>query len=157
LALPQSVVGYLDRLRGLGMQERYIELERDAWIMIAAQVPHLVDDVIARKHEALEHPDMSSIGWSRGTRPADRRDAVYEIADVLERLMIAAVKAGETGSGYLDDQLVNLMDMSVIESAPGAERLMEILAERGWKGWTRIERVLADRLNTQPGSVGQPS
>ena len=28
LALPQSVVGYLDRLRGLGVEERYIELER---------------------------------------------------------------------------------------------------------------------------------
>ncbi|NKE60990.1 MerR family transcriptional regulator, partial [Lentzea sp. PSKA42] len=26
-----------------------------------------------------------------------------------------------------------------------------ILEERGWKGWTRIEQVPADRLNTQSG------
>ncbi|MFI0875480.1 hypothetical protein ACH4TM_13870 [Streptomyces parvus] len=39
LALPPGAVGYLDRLRGLGVEERYIEMERDAWIMIAAQVP----------------------------------------------------------------------------------------------------------------------
>src|ERR1044072_6026835 len=58
LALPQSVVDYLDRLRGLGVEERYIELERDAWIMIAAQVPHSIDPVIAKKHEELDDPDM---------------------------------------------------------------------------------------------------
>ncbi|MFI8254975.1 hypothetical protein [Streptomyces griseus] len=28
LALPRSVVDYLDRLRGLGVEERYIEMER---------------------------------------------------------------------------------------------------------------------------------
>ncbi len=38
LALPRSAVGYPDRLRGLGVEERYIEMERDAWNMIAAQV-----------------------------------------------------------------------------------------------------------------------
>ena len=37
LALPPSVVDYLDRLRGLGMREQYIEMERDAWIMLAAK------------------------------------------------------------------------------------------------------------------------
>lgn len=151
LALPQSVVAYLDRLRDLGIQERYVELERDAWIMIAAQVPHLVDAVIAKKHEALEHPDMvelyrlvnEALDW-----PVDD-PRIYEIADVLERLMIAAVKAGETGDGYLDDDLVSLMDTSVLETAPGAERLLAILEERGWKGWTRIERVPVERLEQQ--------
>lgn len=51
LALPQSVVDYLDRLRGLGVEERYIEMEREASIMIAAQVPHLIDSVITNKHD----------------------------------------------------------------------------------------------------------
>jgi len=58
LALPQSVVDYLDRLRGLGVEERYIEMEREASIMIAAQVPHLIDSVIANKHEQSDDPDM---------------------------------------------------------------------------------------------------
>ena len=81
LALPQSVVDYLDRLRGLGVDERYIELERDSWIMIAAQVPHQIDAIIAAKHEELDDPDMvklyrllsEAIDWL-GRRPADRRD-----------------------------------------------------------------------------------
>ncbi|WP_286131402.1 hypothetical protein [Microbispora sp. NRRL B-24597] len=57
MALPQSVVDYLDRLRGLDVEERYIEMERDAWIMIAAQVPDQIDDVIVSKHRQLDDPD----------------------------------------------------------------------------------------------------
>src|SRR5215213_4787658 len=150
LALPQSVVDYLDRLRGLGVEERYIELERDAWIMIAAQVPHLIDSFIAKKHEELDDPDMvrlyhllsGALDW-----PADD-PRVVEVADIMERLMIRAVEAGEG----IDNQFVDLLDTTVVESAPAAGRLVAILEERGWKGWTRIERVPADRLNTQAQS-----
>ncbi|MFJ7099244.1 MerR family transcriptional regulator, partial [Streptomyces mirabilis] len=151
LALPQSVVDYLDRLRGLGVGERYIELERDAWIMIAAQVPDLIDSVIAKKHEELDDPDMVRLysfftgepDWLAG----DPR--IVEVADILERLMIRAVEAGEVGADGFDDQFVDLLDSTMLESAPGAELVLAILKERGWSGWTRIERVPADRLNTE--------
>src|SRR5262249_24361529 len=55
-ALPPSVVGYLDRLRRLGVDERYHELEGNAWIMIAAQIPEQIDEVIAGKHAELDDP-----------------------------------------------------------------------------------------------------
>jgi DNA-binding transcriptional MerR regulator len=167
LALPQSVVDYLDRLRGLGVEERYIELERDAWIMIAAQGPHLIDSVIAKKHEELDDPDMvklysllsGALDW-----PADD-PRVVEVADIMERLMIRAVEAGEVGEvseagevsadgidNQFVDQFVDLLDATMVESSPAAARLVAILEERGWRGWTRIERVPADRLNTQAQS-----
>ncbi|MFF5305859.1 MerR family transcriptional regulator [Streptomyces sp. NPDC013161] len=156
LALPQSVVDYLDRLRGLGVGERYIELERDAWIMIAAQVPHLIDSVIAQKHEELDDPDMvrlysfftGELDWSAG----DPR--IVEVADILERLMTRAVEAGEAGTDGFDDQFVALMDSTMLESAPGAELVLAILQERGWRGWTRVERVTTDRLGTEPPPPG---
>jgi DNA-binding transcriptional MerR regulator len=149
LALPPSVVGYLDRLRGLGVEERYIELERDAWIMIAAQVPHEIDSIIAKKHKDLDDPDMvklysllsGALDW-----PADD-PRVIEVADIVERLMIRAVEAGETDTDRLDDPFVDLLD-AMVESTPAGKRLRAILQERGWKGWTRIERVPADKLNT---------
>jgi DNA-binding transcriptional MerR regulator len=156
LALPQSVVDYLDRLRGLGIEEQYIELERDAWIMVAAQIPHEIDAVIASKHEQLDDPDMRTlyglisraIDW-----PADD-PRVVEIADLVERMLIRAVRAGEVdvdGAGVpSDDSFIDLLD-SLVESTPAGRRVVAILEERGWKGWTRIERVPADRLNTQPG------
>ncbi|MFD2419675.1 MerR family transcriptional regulator [Amycolatopsis pigmentata] len=157
LALPRSVVDYLDRLRDLGVEERYIELERDAWIMIAAQVPHLIDAVIAKKHEQLDDPDMvklysllsGALDW-----PADD-PRIVEIADILERLMIRAVETRDGGADGFDDRFVDLLDSTMIESAPGAKRLREILEARGWKGWTRVERVPADRLAPQPVDAHQ--
>jgi DNA-binding transcriptional MerR regulator len=136
LALPQSGVDYLDRLRGLGVEERYIEMERDAWIMIAAQVPHLIDAVIAEKHEQLDDPGMIKL-YSLLRGPLDTLaddPRVVEIADILEPLAIRAVEAGEAGADGFDDQFVDLLDMTMVESAPGAERLPAILEERGWRG-----------------------
>ncbi|MET9311872.1 MerR family transcriptional regulator [Kribbella sp. NPDC003505] len=158
LALPQSVVDYLDRLRDLGMKEQYVEMERDAWIMVAAQVPEQIDAVIVKKHEALRHPEMLKlyrIVNEALDRPLDD-PRIVEIVDTLERIMVAAVQAGETGSYGLDDNLVTLMDSAVLEASPGAERVLALLEERGWKGWTRIERVPAgrvDELSSRPSST----
>ncbi|MFF5564069.1 MerR family transcriptional regulator [Streptomyces sp. NPDC012623] len=150
LAFPQSIVDYLDRLRGLGVEEGYIEMERDAWIMVAARVPHRVDAVIAKKHEELDDPDMvklysllsGALDW-----PVDD-PRVVEVADIVERLMVRAVEAGEVAADGFDDQFVDLLDSTMVESAPCARRLVAILEERGWRGWTRVERVPPDRLNT---------
>jgi DNA-binding transcriptional MerR regulator len=143
LALPQSAVDYLDSLRRLGVDERYIELERDAWIMVAARVPHLIDSVIAKKRQELADPDMvklyrllnEALDW-----PADD-PRIVEIADVLERLMARALDAGEELSVDLDDPFVDLLDTTMLETSPLAGRLLAILEERGWRGWTRIERL----------------
>lgn len=147
LALPKSVIGYLDRLRGLGVEERYVVLERDAWIIIAAQAPHLIDAIIAKKHEDLDDPDMVALyrmlsgvlDWT-----ADDPRAV-ELADVLERLMTRALEAGELSSDNLDrqfdDQFVELMDATALTSSPVAVRVHAILQQRGWRGWTRVERL----------------
>ncbi|MEU6393014.1 MerR family transcriptional regulator [Streptomyces sp. NPDC046939] len=152
LALPQSVVDYLDRLRGLGVDERYIEMERDAWIMIAAQVPHWIDSVIAKKHDELDDPDMvrlygllsGALDWP----PDDPR--INEVADIMERLLVRAVRAGEVGADDgIDDHFVDLLDSTMVESSPHGARLLEILEERGWKGWTRIEQVPAERLDAE--------
>ncbi|RZS33988.1 DNA-binding transcriptional MerR regulator [Herbihabitans rhizosphaerae] len=150
LALPASVVGYLDRLRDLGVEERYIEMERDVWIMVAAQIPHEIDAIIADKHERLNDPDMVKLySLINGALdlPADN-PRIYEIADILERLMVRAVEAGEVRADgtdeTFDDQFADLLDATLLENAPGAKRLLAILEERGWKGWTRVERVPAD-------------
>ncbi|SMD25158.1 MerR family transcriptional regulator [Kibdelosporangium aridum] len=155
LALPESVVGYLDRLRGLGAEERYIEMERDAWIMVAAQVPHLIDAVIAKKHEQLDHPDMVKLySFLNGPLDCPADDPrVVEIADILERAQIRAVQAGEVGPDGFDDQFADLLDATLVQSSPWAKRVVAILEERGWRGWTRLEQVPADRLNTQSRST----
>ncbi|QTE28530.1 MerR family transcriptional regulator [Pengzhenrongella sicca] len=148
LALPTSVVDYLDRVRGLGVDERYIEMERDAWIMVAAQAPDEIDAVMVSKHQELDDPDTQRLYLllSEGLDWEADDPRVVEVADLLERLMIRAVEAGELGDDWHDDALVDLLDASTVAASPVAAQLMAILEERGWKGWTRIERVPADRI-----------
>ena len=146
LALPQSVVDYLDRLRGLGVDERYIVMERDAWIMIAAQVPDTIDSMIATKHYELDDPDMMQLYrlFSEALDWPANSPRIVEIADIMERLFVRAVEAGDVGADSLDgldDSFVDLLDATTMKSSPLAKRLLAILEERGWKGWTRIERA----------------
>ena len=41
----------------------------------------------------------------------------------------------------MTDELVELLDSVFLESVPIARRLMDLLEERGWRGWTRLERI----------------
>ncbi len=145
LALPPSVVGYLDRLRDLGVDERYIEMERDAWIMIAAQLPDTIDDIIVQKHQELDDPDMVLLYhlFSEGLDWQADDPRVEEVADVLERVMTRAIEAGDANADDFDDQFIDLLDAATVESSPVARRLLSILEDRGWRGWTRVERVTA--------------
>lgn len=142
-ALPPSVVGYLDRLRDLGVDERYVELEADAWIMIAAQLPDQIDGVIAGKHAELDDPTVVRLYrlLSDGLEWEADDPRVVEVADCIELLMTRAVEAGETDDLGLDDQFIDLLEASAVEASPAAQRLRSILEERGWNGWIRTERT----------------
>ena len=152
LALPASVVGYLDRLRGLGVSEEYLEKEKDAWIIVAAQVPDDIDTIMERKHRDLDDPDMVRLYelFSRALdfTPDDPR--IDEAADILDRVLTRAADAGELNVDGFNESFVKLLDTTMAESAPAAERLLELMAERGWKGWTLIERS-TDSGNGRPG------
>jgi hypothetical protein len=41
----------------------------------------------------------------------------------------------------LDDDLVELLDSVFLDSVPVAPKLLELLKERGWTGWTNLERI----------------
>src|SRR5690349_2408686 len=58
LAVPKEVVDYLDRLRALGVPEMVIDLERDAWILIAARLPETIPAIMAEKVAQLADPNV---------------------------------------------------------------------------------------------------
>ena len=147
LALPSDAVAYLDQLRELGVPERMVQGERDAWILIAAQAPDRMTRWIALKREQLEDPEVvelyrrlfDMIDW----QPDDPR--LPEVADWLA----AAFAKAETWEEYdADDELtagsVELLDSMFVDSVPAAGRLMELLEERGWSGWTQLEQTRVD-------------
>src|SRR6476646_9454374 len=67
LALPPEAVAYLERLRGLEVPE-VVEAERDAWILVAAQLPERMPFYMQVKQAQLDD--------------AGTRDLYRELADV---------------------------------------------------------------------------
>lgn len=143
LALPKSVVGYLDRLRSLGVDESYIEKERDAWIIVAANIPATIDAVIAQKHADLDDPVMVRLYTllSTATEWDEDDPRIVEVADLVVEIITRVHQAGDASSDDFSDGIVNFLDATMIASSPVAKRLIVLLNERGWKGWTRVERV----------------
>lgn len=41
----------------------------------------------------------------------------------------------------MEPPFVQLMDALAFDAAPPARRLIELLKERGWTGWTELERT----------------
>ncbi|WP_444964049.1 MerR family transcriptional regulator [Nocardiopsis sp. M1B1] len=146
LALPPEVVDHLARLRALGVHERIVRAEREGWILMATHSPERVAEWTARKREQLADPEFvdfylvlgRALDWSGDDpRLAGLAD---ELADYLTRM------ADERGEDYVDDTgvepaLAGLMDRLAFDTVPPARRLIELLGERGWSGWTRLERV----------------
>ncbi len=59
------------------------------------------------------------------------------------RRCFRALQSGEVevGGSERTDPLSALLDAAMSESGPAARRLLAILEERGWRGWTRLEEV----------------
>ncbi len=144
LALPAEAVAYLDRLRELGFPELMIEGERDAWILVAAQLPEHMSRYMKLKQEQLDYPatvelyrDLAAaIDWEaddpRVAAVADRVVALLEAADA---------EGWENHDEEITDELAELLDSVFLDSVPIAHRLMKLLEERGWRGWTKLERI----------------
>lgn len=144
LALPPEAVAYVDRMRELGFPERLVEVERDSWILIAAQMPEEVAALMAIKHAQLEDDHLRRLYLDVGDLidcgPDDPR--LPEFADRV----VAFIEAAAAGAEGTEDEhpvspdLVALLDAAFVESFPTAPRLFELLEERGWTGWTDIRR-----------------
>lgn len=156
LALPPEAVAYLDRLRQLGLPERAIEIERDAWILVAAQIPAQMPTLMALKSGQIEDPDVRALYFDlvEAAEWADDDPRLPPIADQLVALFEA--DAGDWTDEQLsvfglDDELVALLDEVFLSKVPVARQLLRLLEERGWSGWTRLERI------TPPAGASRPA
>jgi DNA-binding transcriptional MerR regulator len=145
LALPAEVVDYLDRLRATGASEAIIEPERDAWILMAARYPELLPAMMADKVAQLDNPQVVRLYQLIGRIAENWQDEelLGETADLMSELLEQA-----SASGELDEQdelmpdaaFIGLMDSFADATHPVVGRLREMLAERGWTGWTKLEK-----------------
>jgi len=142
LALPADAVAYLDRLRALGLPEEMIEGERDAWILIAAHSPGQMGRWIALKHVQLDDPEVVEL-YRRLCAMVDWQPDDPGLPELADWLAAAFAKAAGWEEYDSEDELpagfVELIDSMFLDSVPAARRLLELLEERGWSGWTQLE------------------
>lgn len=145
LALPPEVTAYLERLRALGISERMVTSERDAWILVAARWPQRVVQWMPAKMAELADPRVVHL-YRLLSRMFDSEEAdealMVEVADIMAGLFEEAAAAGRTELDQLtDDVSYDLLDALAQEKDPRAARMVELMRERGWDGWIRLERV----------------
>jgi len=146
LAVPKEVVPYLDKLRASGASQAMVEGERDGWILVAARWPEKIPEFMADKLAQLDDPrtvrlyrlldELVEVGMD------DSR--LNAVADLLAEMAEESASRGDLdrqSDEMGDDAFVALLDSFASDAHPIVERLRELMAERGWTGWIRIERA----------------
>ncbi|MEV4136738.1 MerR family transcriptional regulator [Dactylosporangium sp. NPDC049742] len=147
LALPPEVAAYLQRLREMGVSPRLVQTERDAWILMAARWPDRVREWMPAKIAQLADPRVVRL-YHLASELLDS-DAVedprlHEVADILADLAEQGYAAHEIlDEEAADDLPFDLLDALALESEPRVQLLLDLMRERGWARWTRLERLAA--------------
>lgn len=144
MLLPPEVVEYLDRLRALGVTGPVLDGERDGWIIMAARWPDRVREWMPGKLASLEDPRVVRLyrvlSLLFTTEPDE--PLLAEAADLMAALAEEAYQAGGAQQEAQEDDVpFDLLELLAVETDPRAQRLVELMRERGWDGWTRLERV----------------
>jgi DNA-binding transcriptional MerR regulator len=146
LALPQVVVDYLARLRELGISEETVKLERDSWILVHGRYPEKVPEWMALKHEQLDRPSMRRmyVGFDRSRYWSPDDPRLEEVADAAVALfneLSAELPAAAQADADIEADVVSLLDDKMIESSPAWRRVLELIEERGWTGWSDVRQT----------------
>ncbi len=143
LALPPEGVAYLDRLRELGISEPVVAVERDSWILaLAVYTPDQIAAALTAKRELLDDAEFVAVNRALGDavdwEPDDPR--LPGLADQLAAFLDGHADWLGDPTTDLGAVFVELLDSIALDSIPGGRRLEALLEERGWSGWTRLER-----------------
>lgn len=146
LALPSEVVTYLDQLRASGAPPEMVEAERDAWILVAARWPEQIPSLMVEKTAQLEDPrtvrvyrligELLEVGLDE-----DRLNAIADLIAEMTEQSAARGDLDRQSEDMSDDTFIALLDSFASSTHPMVVRLQELMAERGWTGWSRMERA----------------
>lgn len=146
LLLPAEVVAYLDRLRDLGIAGPVLDGERDGWILMAARWPDRIREWMPGKMASLDDARIVRLYRVLSMlfdidRPQE--PLLVEAADLMAALAEEAYRQDHTTQQEAQDDAVpfDLLELLALETDPRATRLVELMRERGWDGWTRLERI----------------
>ncbi|MDA2811517.1 MerR family transcriptional regulator [Nocardiopsis sp. RSe5-2] len=126
--LPDGVIGLLDLLRAIGISERQIRVERDAWILLSALSPRSVPEWAATKKELLADPESQGVYLALDEAfdwpPNDPR--LPGLADRITA-WLSRFDPGDDGDRPAE---LGLVDALIDSSSPGIRRLYTLLRDR---------------------------
>lgn len=137
------MIDYLDRLREIGAPEVVVESERDAWILMAARWPETMPALMVDKVAQLDDPRLVRLYQLIGrlAQDGENEELLQETADVMIEMFEQAADSGQLDwQGDQDAAFVGLMDSFADASHPAVARLRQLIAQRGWTGWTMVEK-----------------
>jgi DNA-binding transcriptional MerR regulator len=143
LVLPAEVVAQLDLLRSLGVSERGSAMEREGWVIIAARAPDRAAEWAALKQRQLDDPEFRGLYLAfDGAFDLDPDDPRLEALAEEVGAFLARVETQLAGDeeGAVSEHLVELLDSWILPASPAWSRLQQLIARRGWTGWTQMER-----------------
>jgi DNA-binding transcriptional MerR regulator len=135
LFLPAEVAEMLDQIRRIGVSERTVRIERDAWIIVAALSPELIPAWVTEKTAALADPEFrrlylvcdEAFDWE----PADPR--LVKLAEDMvawSSQRQAGPEQSPPGPAAGSQPAVSLMTSYVADSYPVWQRLNELSKEK---------------------------
>ena len=113
---------------------------------MAAQIPAQMPALMALKRGQIEDPAVVAV-YVELVQAADWDADDPRVPAVADRLVAMIEEDAEHWSDEqvanfaLDDDLVALLDEVFVNAVPIARRLLHLLEERGWRGWTRLEPI----------------
>ncbi|WNV85633.1 MerR family transcriptional regulator [Umezawaea sp. Da 62-37] len=126
LFLPPEVIAVLDRMRGLGVGERRVRLERDSWILMRALDPHVVPRRVRDKNADLDDPEtirlLLACDQAADWDPHDPR--LDRLIDDMDAWEVEHARHGDRPR-YLE-----LVVSRISEASPAWQRVLTALAHR---------------------------
>ena len=131
--LPADVHEHLARLRDLGFTQRWVDLERDLWILVFVTQPDIAPALFHDQAESLADPDLLRLYLDY--------DAVHDVdpddpaVDDLARRVVQATTR-RYGVGELPGQATGSDLPDLVQSAVNARS----------PAWTRLDTLIRDGL-----------
>jgi hypothetical protein len=113
---------------------------------MAARWPERIPEFMSDKTARLEDPRTIRLNALIGELLDVGMDEarLVEIADLIAEMSEEAEAAGDMElqeDALGDDAFIALMDSFASSAHPMVVRLQELMVERGWTGWSKIERA----------------
>jgi DNA-binding transcriptional MerR regulator len=134
LFLPAKVVAILDQLREIGVSERAVQVERDAWIIVAALSPEQIPAWAEEKLAALADPEFRrlylAVDEAQDWDLDDPRLAGLAGEMVAWQARFGRRRARFPADVAVDPAIVTLMSEHVAGALPVWQRLGELAGEQ---------------------------